>query len=185
MELWKGRQKENKKRKRNRKKRRILKQAFWGNKQDRKKLWNCRKIALLGLCAKQKHKNTEKQTKPSKKPKNTFSQFGKQPPIFGKFLFFSNYTLSCLQSCVCRKHYKNSAFSSTQLLAITNSKAPFEAPSQNGTFSTKSAILGFPCACWNPYFLCLVTLNGQKKGRFPQTDSCNENERFFNLPNNK
>ena len=42
----------------------------------------------------------------------------------------------------------------------------------------------FPCACWNPYFCSVWWLwMGTKKDHFPKTDSCNENARFFYLPN--
>ena len=72
--------------------------------------------------------------------------------------------------------------SRAQLLGITDSKTPPEVPSQNGTLATKSAILGFPCACWNPYFCSVWWLNGhQQKDHFPKTDSFNENAGFFSF----
>ena len=66
------------------------------------------------------------------------------------------------------KHYKNSVFSRAQLLGITDSKPPFEAPSQNGTFATKSAILGFaPVPAETPIFIVFRHLERpQKKGPF-------------------
>ena len=66
-------------------------------------------------------------------------------PHFLVNVFFSTYTHLFLQSCICWKHYKNSVLSRAQLLCIPHTKnPPFKAPSQNGTFQTKSAILGFP-----------------------------------------
>ena len=101
----------------------------------------------------QKHRETKKNktTKPKKGPKkNTFVHSGK-PPLF---LFFFLFLLSHVCKAVfCRKHYRNSAFSRTQLLGITDSKPPFGAPSQNGTFATKSAILDFPLCLLKPQFL--------------------------------
>ena len=79
------------------------------------------------------------------------------------------------------KHYKNCVFSRTQFLGITDSKPPFEAPSQNGTFATKSAILGFaPVPAETPIFIVFCHLERpQEKDHFPKTDSCNENARFL------
>ena len=68
---------------------------------------------------------------------------------------FSSCTLSFLAKlCFAGKHYTNSVFSRTQLLGITDSKAPYQAPSQNGTFATKSAIFGFsPVLAETPIFV--------------------------------
>ena len=63
-------------------------------------------------------------------------------------------------------------------------KPLFQGKTQNGTFGCKSATLGFPRACWNPYFCSAWWLRmGTKKDHFPKTESCNENARFFHLPN--
>ena len=62
----------------------------------------------------------------------------------------------------CWKHYRNGVFSGTQLLGTTDSKTPFRGKTQNGTFATKSAILGFPLC--PPYFCSVWWLSmGTKK----------------------
>ena len=43
-------------------------------------------------------------------------------------------------------------FGKQQLLGITDSKTPFRVQTQNGTFATKSAILGFPLCLLKPLF---------------------------------
>ena len=104
----------------------------------------------------QKHREKKnKTTKTTKMTKNTFLHSGKPPPIFVKCLFFFyQVTLSHVCKAVfCWKHYKNSAFSRAQLLGITDSNAPLDAPSQNGNSATKSAILGFPLCLLKPLFL--------------------------------
>ena len=78
MEFWKGRQKENNEIQQNRKKRRILKQAFWGNKVE--KTSKLKENSLLGPFTKQKHKNT-------KKNKKNLLHFGKNSPNFAIFCF--------------------------------------------------------------------------------------------------
>ena len=120
------------------------------------------------LCTKQKHRNTDKPKKqnhqnPKKDQKNTLYHSGK-PPLF---LFF-------LLSHVCKAGFAENTikivFSAEhRFLGITDSKTPFGAPSQNGTFATKSAILGFPCACWNPYFIVFCHLEWpQERTIFPK-----------------
>ena len=130
--FWKGRQKENPKRKQNRKKRRIFKTGLSGE-HTRKKPLKLQENKLFGPCfanTKQKHKNTKK-NKTTKKTTNRpkkhlfFCILANNPSFIVSLCFFSSYTLSCLQSCVYWKHYKNSVFSRTQLLGITDSKAPF------------------------------------------------------------
>ena len=151
MDFWKGRQKQ---KKQNRKNRNSLRQAFCGNKIDKKPLKMQENNHFGLLCTKQKHRNTEKPKKqnhqnPKKDQKNTFVHSGK-PPLFLFFFFLLSHVCKAV---FCWKHYKNSVFSRTQLLGITDSKTPFGAPSQNGTFATKSAILGFPLCLLKPLFL--------------------------------
>ena len=55
-------------------------------------------------------------------------------------------------------------------------KPCFEAPSQNGTFGTKSAILGFP---ETPIFVVFGDFAWAQKRTISKTDSRNENARFF------
>ena len=107
---------------------------------------------------KQKHRNTEnKKTKPPKPKKwrkiNLFA-FWQTTPYFCKFFVFYQGTFFHVYKAVfCWKHYKNSVFSRAQLLGITDSKTPFRGKTQNGTFATKSAILGFPLCLLKPLFL--------------------------------
>ena len=86
------------KKKLNRKKRNNLRQAFCGNRIDKKPL-KMQENNHFGLfCTKQKHRNTEikKQNHQNQKNdlKNTFLHSGKPPPMFVKFLFFFQVTLS-------------------------------------------------------------------------------------------
>ena len=98
----------------------------------------------------QKHRESKKTKppKPKKNQKNTFVHSGK-PPLFLFFLLLSHVC----KAVFCSKHYKNSVFSRAQLVGITDSKTPFGAPSQNGTFATESAILCFPRCLLKPLFL--------------------------------
>ena len=141
----------------------------------------------MGYCAQSKsNRNTEKPKKQNhqnrKKDKKNLLAFWQATPIFANFLFLSSYTLSCLQSCVLLKNYKNSVLSRTQLVGITDSKTPFRAPSQNGTFATKSVILGFPVCLLEPLCLeCFVTWNGHKKRTIFQKQIVATKMRFFTV----
>ena len=151
MDFWKGTQKQ---KKQNRKKINTLRQAFGGNKIDKKPL----KLQENSLFTKHKTKTQATKNKTTKKQKKTYQKktflhFGKQPLFLVNFCFCSSCILSCLQSCVCWKHYKNSVFSRARLLGITDSKTPFRVKTPNGTFATKSAILGFPLCLLKPLFL--------------------------------
>ena len=66
-------------------------------------------------------------------------------------------------------------------LGITDSKAPFRGKTKNGTFATKSAILGFsPVPAETPIFVVFGDFEwAPKSAPFPKTDSCNENAHFF------
>ena len=104
MEFRKGRQKQ---KKQNRKKRNTLRQAFCGNKIDKKPL-KLQENSLFGpFFSKHKNQNTgnkkQNHQKAKKKniPKKTFLHFGKQPLFLVNFCFCSSCILSCLQSCVC------------------------------------------------------------------------------------
>ena len=100
MEFWKGRQKQ---KKQNRKKRNTLRQAFCGNKIDKKPL-KLQEIAFLGLFLQNARTKTQRNKKQNhQKAKKTYQK--------KTFLHF--------------EHYKNSVFSRTQLLGITDSKTPF------------------------------------------------------------
>ena len=60
---------------------------------------------FFGPFYKTQAQNTEEKTKPPKKnrSKNTFLHFGKQPLIFGKFLFFQVTLFHVCKSCVLLK----------------------------------------------------------------------------------
>ena len=100
-----GEEMKTKKEKKNRKQKKDFKdRPFWGTNR-KKNLENCRRIAFLGLLYKtraQKHRKQKNKTTKRQK-KNGFLHFGEQPLIVGKLVFFSSYTLSCLQSCVLLK----------------------------------------------------------------------------------
>ena len=137
-----------------------LRQAYCGNNIDKKNSKNCRKIAFLGRFTKHKNKNTgnnkqnHQKTKKKNIPKKNLFAFWQTTTIFGKFLFFYQGTFFHVYKAVfCWEHYKNSVFSGTQLLGTTDSKTPFRGKTQNGTFATKSAILGFPLCPLKPLFL--------------------------------
>ena len=176
MEFWKGRKKENQERKQKRKKRSIFKTGLLGE-QNRQ---NTSKIAgnsLFGPFYKtQAQKHRQQKTKPPKSkkniPKKYLFAFWQTTPIFGKFLFFFFQVtfFHVYKAVFCWKHYKISVFSRAQLLCITDSKTPFRGKTQNGTFVTKSAILGFPRACWNPYFCSVwwLWLGTKKRTTFPK-----------------
>ena len=95
-------------------------------------------------------------------------------PLFLVNLFFNLHVFFC--KAMFADNGIKTVFSAEHSFCVSQIiKPPFEALSQSGTFETKSAILGFPCARWNPYFcsiwwFCMVT----KKYHFPRTDSCNE-----------
>ena len=156
MDCWKERQKQ---KRQNRKKWNTLRQAFCGNKIDKKPL-KLQENSLFGPFYKtQEPKHWQPKTKPPKSkkktyPKNTLLHSGKPPPIFVKFLFFYQGTFFQVYKAVfCWKHNKNSVFSKTQLSGITDSKTPCRGKTQNGTFVTKSAILGFSLCPLKPLFL--------------------------------
>ena len=128
----------------------------------------------------QKHRETKKTKPPKPKQgpnKTPFSILANHP-----FFFFFLLAHVC-KAVLCWKHYKNSVFSRAQLLGITDSKTPFGTPSQNGTFATKSAILGFPlCLLKPPYVYNVLSLGmATKKDHFPKTDCCNEKALFFTV----
>ena len=88
MDFWKGRQKQ---KKQNRKKRNTLRQAFGGNKIDKKPL-KLQENSLFGPFYKTQDKNTgnKKQNHQKNKkniPKKDLFAFWQTTPIFGKFLF--------------------------------------------------------------------------------------------------
>ena len=106
-------------------------------------------------------------------------------PLFFVNLCFFQVALFHVFAKLCfAENTIKSVFSRAQLLCITDSTTPFRGKTQSGTFATKSAILGFPHACWNSYFCSVWWLwMGTKRDHFPKTDSCNENARFLYLPN--
>ena len=146
------------KKKQNRKKWNTLRQALCGNKIDKKPL-KLQENSLFGPFYKtQEPKHRQQKTKTPKKQKNIPKKhpfaFWQTTPYFCKFFVFYQGTFFQVYKAVfCWKHYKNSVFSETQLSGITDSKTPFRGKTQNGTFATKSAILGFPLCPLKPLFL--------------------------------
>ena len=143
----------------NRKKWNTLRQAFCGNKIDKKPL-KLQENSPFGPFLQNtrtktqatKNKNTKKQKKTYQK-KHPFA-FWQTTPYFCKiFVFYQGTFFQVYKAVFCWKHYKNSVFSETQLSGITDSKTPFRGKTQNGTFATKSAILGFPLCPLKPLFL--------------------------------
>ena len=119
----------------------------------------CRKIALLGLFfSRQKRTKTPRkkqnhQTTPKNK-KNTFLHVGKQSPIF-KFVVFFFKMHSFISAKLCfAENTIEIVFSAEHSFCVSQIvKPPLEAPSQNGTFEGKRAILGFPLCPQKPLFL--------------------------------
>ena len=177
MEFSKGRQKENQKRKQNRKKRRIWKTGLLGEQNRQKNSKIAGKLPFWAFYKTQAQKHRQQKTKPPKSkkniPKKNLFAFWQTTPIFGNFLFLQVAFFHVYKAVFCWKHYKNSVFSRTQLLGITDSKTPFRVKTQNGTFATKSAILGFPLCLLKP--LIFVVFGdfewARKKDHFPKTDS--------------
>ena len=115
----------------------------------------------------QREKN---KTTPPPANKNTFLHVGKQPPMFGKFLFFFNlHSFISAKLCFAENTIKI-LFSAVHSFCVSQiAKTLFEAPSQNTPFQSNVPFWVFPCACWNPYFcsvwwVCMVP----KKNAFPK-----------------
>ena len=147
--------------KQKRKKRRILKTSLFREQQKTLKL---QENSQFGPFTKQKHKNTEQNQQNHQKNKKTDKKhllhFGKQPPIFGKFLFFFKFhSFMFLQSCVLQKTLKRGVFSRAQLLGITDtSRGPFP----KWHFCNQKCHMGFPLCLLKPQFcsvwwLCMGT----------------------------
>ena len=103
--------------------------------------------------------------------KNTFLHVDKQHPSFGKVLFCSTYTLLFLQKLCSAENTIKSVFSAEHSSCVSQVvKTLSEDPSQNTTFQTKSAILGFPLPAETPIFGSLVIYKVTQKVTFSQTD---------------
>ena len=75
------------------------------------------------------------------------------PQFLVNVLFFSTYTLLFCKA-VFAENTIIIVFSAEHSFCVSQIvKPPFEALSQNGTFATKSAILGFPLCLLKPLFL--------------------------------
>ena len=120
-----------------------------------KKLGKKSILTLLELC--QTHqKQTTITLKPQKnKPKkHHFAMFKNNRLFFINFLFFSACHFCFWKAVFCWKHYKNSAFSKTQLFKNTVSKTHFFHPCQKNTFfKEKVSFLGFGQFPLKPLFL--------------------------------
>ena len=129
----------------------------------------------------QRIKKQNHQNQKSDEKKHLFAFWQTTSYLCKIFVFYQGTFFHVYKAVFCWKHYKNSVFSRAQLLGITDSKTPFRGKTQNGTFATKSAILGFPLVpAETPIFVVFGDFEwAPKKYRFPKTDSCNENARFF------
>ena len=134
----------------------FLSQAFRGNKIEKKTL-KLQENTLFGpLCKTKVQKYRKTKTKPPPKKtdqNNTFLHFGKQALMFDNCLLCKLHSFMSAKLCLLNNTIKivfsaEHSFSVSQLV-----KPPFEAPSQNGTFATNSAILGFPLCLLKPLFL--------------------------------
>ena len=114
---------------------------------------------------KQKHRNTEKKNKTTKTKhmtKNTFCILTNHP-LFCQNFVFSSCTLSRLQSCVLLKTLY-SVFSRTQLLGITDSKAPFRGPFPKWHLCNQKCHFGFsPGPAETPIFIVFCHLEWPQK----------------------
>ena len=99
--------------------------------------------------------------------KTPFCILANHPLFLLNVCFFYQVTLSHVCKAVIRwTHYKNSAFSRTQLLGITDSKTPSRGPFSKWHFCNQKCYFGFyPCACWNPYFSSVLSLGMATKER--------------------
>ena len=174
MEFWKGRKKENQERKQKRKKRSILKQAFWGNKIDKKPL-KLQENSLLGPFYKtQAQKHRQQKTKPPKSkktyPKKNFLHFGKQPLFLVNFCFFFKlHSFMSTKLCFAENTIKI-VFSAEHSFCVSQIVKPlFEGKPKMALLQPKVPFWVFPRACWNPYFCSVWWLwMGTKKGPFSQ-----------------
>ena len=125
--------------------------------------------------------------KPYKKqtPQKPFCHVQKQPTIFHKFSVFFQHTVFVFENlCFPENTIKivfsgKHSFSKTQLV-----KPTFSTMSKNTFFPKKVSFLFFLQFPLKPLFLqcfLLCTVLVQKK-ILAKTDSCNENARFFSLP---
>ena len=163
MEFWKGRQKEKKQKKKNRKTKRVLKRGLLGD-QKRKNSKTAENSPLGGLKKTKENKNTREQ-------QDTFVHVDTQPPIFGKFLFFT-YT----KAAFCWKHDKNSVLSRAQLLCITDGiSRPLP---KTPLWKQKGAIWGSPLCLLKPYFVAFGSFLWSEKRETFKTDSVNRSPVF-------
>ena len=130
----------------NRKERGIKNMPFGGTKEN--KPLKLQEYDCFGALS---PKSEQKQRKTINKHKDTFWHVG-------EFQLFQLALFDFCKAVLFWKHYFYtilfySVFSRAQHLCITDSENPFEARSQNGTFATKSAILGLPLCLLKPLFL--------------------------------
>ena len=119
----------------------------------------------------------------NKPKKHHFAMFKNNPLFFINVLFFSTYSFCFWKAVFCWKHYKNSVFRKTQLFKNTVSKTHFFNHVKKHLFQRKGVIFDFGQFPLKPQFssFCWFTLFWSKK-ILANTDSCNENARFFSLP---
>ena len=135
-------------------------------KKKKKNLQNCKKIIFGAFCKTKAQSAGNKKTKLQKKSKkHNLAFWQKKPPFFGKFVFFKLRSfMSAKQPKLCfAENTIKIVLSAEHNFCVSQIvKPPFEGKTQNGTFETKSAILGFPLCPLKPLFLwcwwfCMVT----------------------------
>ena len=168
MDCWKERQKP--KKKQNRKKWNTLRQAFCGNKIDKKPL-KLQENSLFGPFLQNtrtksqatKNRNTKKQKKHTQK--TPFCILANHHPIFVKFLFFMKvHSFRSTKLCLAENTIKivfsaEHSFQASQIV-----KPLLEWKPKMALLQPKVPFWVFPCVRWNPYF-CSVwwLLMGTKK----------------------
>ena len=109
--------------------------------QKRKRTLKLQENNLFVFFGNRKKQRKNRTTKQKKNKKTPFCMLANIPQFLVNFVF--QVTLFCFCKAVFRlKHYKNCVFSRTQRLGITDSKAPFEAPSQRWHFCNQKCHFG-------------------------------------------
>ena len=148
-------------------------------------------MAFLGFFSKEKIKHTKKKqnhqtTTTTKQTKKTpFCMLANTPLFLVTFCFFKLHSFISAKLCFAENTIKI-VFSAEHSFQVSQIVKPLSRPlPKMALLQPKVPFWALPLCLLKPLFLqCLVTLNGhQKKDHFPKTDSCNENARFFYLPN--
>ena len=117
-------------------------------------------------------------------PKNTILPCSKTTHYFSQiFCFFSTYSFCFWKAVFCWKHYKNSVFRKHSFPKTQLVKPTFPTMSKNTFFKKRCHFCFWAISAETPIFIVFPALHcfGPKK-ILAKTDSCNENARFFSLP---